>query len=142
MAPSSFLILFPSHMLSHIYLSPPVTYSLRLLLHRSTTFLRLPPLTRGLEIQSSFSLPFFLLPFGVPLLHHGFQVCLTVFLQGLQVLLHMQAVLNIFRINLTSYHLEPSKCFSSKIHNIELMLFQKQNKNYCTLSPPFLRTSI
>lgn len=40
---------------------------------------------------------------------------------------NLQAFMNIFLINLTSYHLEPSKCFSSKIHNIELTLLQKQN---------------
>ena len=37
-------------------------------------------------------------------------------------------MISIFLQNLPSHHLMPSKCFSSKIHNIELMLFQRQNK--------------
>lgn len=61
------------------------------------------------------------------------------FLKELQVILKVQTFMNIFLINLTSYHLEPSKCFSSKMHNIELMLFQKQNKTI-VLSPPFLKS--
>lgn len=53
-------------------------------------------------------------------------------------MLKMQDFMNIFLINLTSYHVEPSKCFSSKMHNIELMLFQKQSKTIVP-SPPLLK---
>lgn len=52
-------------------------------------------------------------------------------------MLKTQDFTNIFLTNLTSYYAEPSKCFSSKMHNIELMLFQSRAR--LLYSPPLLK---